>query len=208
MNEIPFNAELTPQEQDLKNLFHLSFFYSQGDIDLQLEYFEWMLRNDLLPQEVFSNPTPPYFIERIKPPKKHFQTAKRDQLSTIKEVWSNIHDIPIGMEEEKTQQTLRKDMLSKIISLDIHYSTRKPRPRRMQKKDTPYDSINDRRASMFRHYVLQKHPTGHRNFDLLFDDLRNSLTDPSIENDHKIQDAIKRLGIHWENFHPDGKFFY
>lgn len=208
------NTELTKQQKSVRDLFKLSFYFSQGDPGLQGDILEFLVGKGCF-DDIEVLPRPPDYIMEIVAPKKHDATYgdKHDpsRIMTLEEEWKKIYfakqDKSFDFAEE-----LIDSILFGMIERDLEFQ-RRERPNRQGSEQVRPDSSNDPHASFVRKHIIYARSTGNDAFDELHRNLavklmqcRNaSSTDPKdILNTQK---ELLVLKTEYEKNHPGYKLF-
>ncbi len=185
-------ANLGKKENNLQDLYKLSFRFSQGFTAVQENIMLWLVGSHYLNKEDFSQE--PDFLKQLKRPRQHIQIGNE---STFTSVWNTI-----SKTVEKTEvidlDLIEKELLDGMISAEDEYLRRGRLGREEQEHVIP-DSPQDKFGSLIRKYVVFENSTGSHEFDDLMAKLRN-ISDES-------SDLLNGIAQKWETNHPGIKFY-
>jgi hypothetical protein len=211
---------LQSNERQLYNLAMQSFRYSQGHVFLQQELFSWMREKQFLdPILPLINAEMPEYIFSLRAPQKHKHESEGERKLVVEEFWRKIRFASLitpqdRMTSEERSKKYEKSILGLMLDQDNKYQTHERQRRNGDEKNVP-DSSNDPHASFLRRHAVLGKPTGSREFDALFSDLKPLLwqykkTEYSpydYSDDAGLSDKTLILEVLWEQNHPGHSFF-
>ena len=201
--QIDRRVELKTQEsEDLKRYFYLSFRYSQGSHELQEKLFTWTGQRNLyknIPTEISPN-----FLEQIKIPITHQHEESAAQRGAFQGEWYEMSKLFNGEKEVLVNPSLLlRDIVTSMAHRDIVFSKDKIRHTAGMYDPKNPDSASDPRASFIRRYSILKKPTGHVEFDELFNNIREVVMSKQYKSSMQGSDLVKL----WEKNHLGHKFY-
>ncbi len=188
------------EQKDLKQLFYLSFRYSQGSMDVQDKLFSWLVKNRYIDKNQVTEDTRSFITSITYPGKNHVED------DTVKGSLDKMWDY-LNRADGNYNGNLEEDIAEGIIRRDLKYLEDEGRPNRNQENLVVPDSQNDPHASFFRKFILHGQSSGHVAFDTLFSSIRQNVNTSQTEEWLKIKDDLQKLSSAWQEHHPDHSFF-
>lgn len=227
------NTQLKTPEKDLRDLFYLSYRYSQGYVKFQHYSLERFVRERHIVPD-FLTPHIPDYISSIIPPRKHVNLQPQAAYDDLVNMWTMFYVSATGatVNEDLPGRIYQKDIdlimkmkdlsnedlslvtLQMMVNADTNYQSEK-RPGRSIREDIISDSNNDPHASFVREYVLHGSESGHEAFDALFGELRDMAIGFTTDKDaYKMDDPyevltsdLSSLAALWESNHSGERFW-
>jgi hypothetical protein len=208
-------------KEKAKKLLFLSFRFSQGSSPLQQllflwlhqRYPEWRIDEETAKQiEKESSHVFKKFLNGNNSPIHHTSATNEDIEDSLRVQINYMRDILEGKTlEEIMEETIKNpipDITYKIIYRDNLYYDRGGRPgRRGTSEDNSPTPLEDKYLSHFCYYGLQGHPTGSKEFDQLFKEVRDYAITVVQEENMNIDlfDAINQVIRNYNIYHPDNR---
>lgn len=193
--EIPI---LTEKERKLRDLFRLSFRFSQGSTSAQGQIFKWLKIRGYL-DEFEIDKEPPRFILDIRPPRKHPDKSVSGKIvdddlitETLKYEWDELRKVKYPS-TTKTQNDPSTILLLYLINKEAGY----------QKSGRPDDTSDGKYDSPIRNILVLNKPVEHVVYGHLFRDLSPIFNILRSKGSGELT-VLKRI---WEENHPREKFF-
>lgn len=220
------SENLTAEQQQLKQLFYLSYYFSQGRPFTQERLFDWLIATGHLPLGEITQSIPD-FITKTAPPPVHIPKDVSETGSDLVEVWGKLVDktnTGVNLRKKESPQKLVEKIALCMIGTDIDYQYT-GRPLRDTKASFEPDSNPDPYKSFFRRYSVNLQSTGTEAFDSLFREMarltqRQKPLSPGKEiiysEPEDLEEIVDRLGLKqsiatlwykWEQHHPGQSFF-
>ncbi len=203
------DAKLTKEQKEIKDLFYLSFRFSQGSPDLQNDLLKWLggkgyFDNIDVPFE------PPNYIMQIAVPKKHTEVGGSTN-TTFETHWYELCRAK-KFKQSFSAHKLLGEILDGMIDRDLHYQELE-RPNKPRSKQVTPDSNNDPHTSFVRKHIVNSQTTGSDAYDDLHLNLNRLLikyrTSSSADSKDVLftQKEFRSLTKEWEKNHPGYSFF-
>lgn len=219
LREEILQAEPILDEENLRNLFQLSFLFSQGNEYTQTLLFYWLSQNGYVPSRLPKEI--PDSILSIHQPKKHDARYSRAEDSiNIRKMWKKISDGVNNYEKNKEEwektpkgpfgsipvfdHGLEYAIGQRMISSDLKFIN-KGRPGRKPDSQTQPDDQDDPRASFTRRFILQLKPAFHPAYNQMFSAVKERIT--QLPPHDEVATQLRTVGGMWENYHPGHSFF-
>lgn len=188
----PERAPLSEDEKKVRDLFLLSFRFSQGNDLAQEEIYYWLQNNNHLKNLPIPRVAPSYILE-LSVPKDHGEIKKRKTSREFKKQWEKLYQISNKQERSSDEQLLA----SLLVERDLKYQQSRRRTPVGKTSPVP-DSSYDPHVSLVRKYGYKHKSTGCNEYDTMFRAL-----EPYFSKSFYFDEMEER----WEENHPEEQFF-
>lgn len=196
--------QLSLDERNLRNLFYLSFRYSQGEASIQSVIFRWLSSEKVIKPYFLPEKAPKYILD-LQIPEKHVAVSDKS-LYGFEEMWNILYTTPYIV---KNKNPIEDALVKNMIKRDAYFQVKK-NLRAILPNTEPVepDSPSDPHSSFIRRFGLNGYETGHPAFKKMFAVIGEKiLALHQDESESEEKSPLKTLATKWERNHPGFSFF-